>query len=95
MKEYEALVIIDPDKESSIKEAAYLITGAITKAKGKLNKEENWGKQKLPYPIKKKKEGIYYKLDFSMEPLEIAGLKNSYKLNQDILRATITLKTKN
>ena len=92
MREYEALLIVDAEKESSLKQVTSDIIRSVTKAKGKVNKEENWGKQKLPYSIKKKREGIYLKLGFSAEPSEIAGLKNNYKLNQDILRATITVK---
>ena len=92
MKEYEALLIIDAEKEASLKEATDAITRSITKAEGKVQKEENWGKQRLPYPINKKREGIYYRLDFSIAPGEIAALRNGYKLNADILRATITKK---
>ncbi|UCD54876.1 MAG: 30S ribosomal protein S6, partial [Candidatus Omnitrophota bacterium] len=49
MKQYEALFIIDPDKEQSLKEVTGNITAGITKNHGKINKEENWGKQKLGY----------------------------------------------
>ena len=92
MNEYEALFIIDPEKEKSIKEIIGNITTGITKSKGKINKEENWGKQGLSYPIKKNREGIYYKLNFSMDPSEISTLNNSYRLNADILRVMITKK---
>lgn len=92
MKEYEALFIVDPAKESSIKEIFSAITNPITKTSGKIQKEENWGKQKLAYPIKKNTDGIYYKLAFSIDPSEIAGLNQSYKLNSDILRVMITTK---
>ena len=92
MKEYETLLIIDPDKEGSLKEIVSGVIEAVTKGKGKVSKEENWGKQRLAYPVKKKAEGIYYKLNFSLDPSEIARLRNSYKLNPDILRAMITAK---
>ena len=90
MKEYEALFIIDPDKEESLKEITGSITEAITKSRGKINKEENWGKQKLAYIIRKYRDGIYYKLNFSIEPSEISRLNSSYKLNANILRVMIT-----
>jgi len=92
MREYEGLFIIDPGKEQSLKEIAKSITSPITKDKGKINKEENRGKQKLSHLVKKNHEGIYYKLDFSIDPAKICALKNSYKLNADILRVMITLK---
>ncbi|MEE9499897.1 MAG: 30S ribosomal protein S6 [Candidatus Omnitrophota bacterium] len=92
MKEYEALFIIDPDKEKSLKEITGAIATCITKNRGKINKEESWGKQKLAYAIKKQSEGIYYKLDFSIDPSEVSALNNSYKLNANILRTMITAK---
>ncbi len=92
MKEYEALFIIDPSQESSIKDVIAGIQDAITKTNGNVSKEENWGKKRIPYEIKKNQEGIYYKIAFSADPSEIAALKNSYKLNSSILRSTITSK---
>lgn len=92
MKEYEALLIINPEKEASLKEVMHAITAGIAKAKGKVKKEENWGKQRIAYAIRKRREGIFYKLDFEIAPSQIAGLKNNYKLNPDILRMTITKK---
>jgi len=90
MKEYEALFIIDPDQEKSLKEITEGISASITKSRGKINKEENWGKQKLAYIIKKRQEGIYYKLNFSLDPSEISVLNKAYKLNSNILRIMIT-----
>ncbi|OGW74780.1 MAG: 30S ribosomal protein S6 [Omnitrophica bacterium RBG_13_46_9] len=90
MNEYDGLFIIDPTKEKSLKEVTEGISGAVLKSNGKINKEENWGKQKLNYQIKKNTEGIYYKLNFSMDPSAISALKNTYKLNMNILRAMIT-----
>jgi len=92
MKEYEAIFIIDPDKEKSLKEITGAIAAGISKNRGKIRREENWGKQRLAYLIKKKNEGIYYKLDFSIDPSEISALNNSYRLNANILRAMITAK---
>lgn len=90
--EYEALFVIDPEKENSIKEVTSGITGAITRSKGTVIKEESWSRQKLTYPIKKNAEGIYYKLDFSADPSKISELNNNFKLNANILRVMITAK---
>ena len=92
MKEYEALFIVDASKEDSLKEVITDINGAIAKSEGKVEKEENWGKQRLPYPINKQTEGIYYKLAFSLNPSQVSVLNNNYKLNPSILRVMITAK---
>ena len=92
MREYKALFIIESDKEASLKEILGSIAAGITKVDGKISKEENWGKQHLAYPINKKPDGIYYKLDFSMDPSKLKALNSSFKLNSDILRVMITVK---
>ena len=92
MKQYEAIFIIDPAKEASIKEITETITASIAKIGGKVEKEEDWGKQKNAYPIKKSKEGVYSKIDFSIDPSQIGALNSAYKLNADILRFMITKK---
>ncbi len=92
MPEYEALFVIDPEKEKSIKEITSGITGVIAKNGGSVIKEENWGKQRLAYPVKKSAEGIYYKLDFSADASKISELNGNFKLNADILRVMITAK---
>ncbi len=92
MKEYEALFVIDPARENDLKKVTDNIAQSITKAKGNVTKEENWGKQKIAYAIKKTPEGIFYKLNFSVDPREISTIKSDYKLNADILRVMITTK---
>jgi len=86
------LFIINPDIEASLKEILGSITACVTKMSGKIDKEENWGKQRLAYPIEKKPDGIYYKLDFSMEPSKLESLNSNFKLNPDIVRVMITVK---
>lgn len=89
MKNYEALFVLRPDQEESVKKVTASITDSIKKNKGKILKEDNWGKQTLAYPIKKHREGIYYKLNFSIEPLLIETLNRGYELDSSILRTLI------
>ena len=92
MNEYEALFIIDPAKEGSFKEITENIASVVAKNNGKIEKDESWGKQRLAYLVKKNKDGIYYKLDFSIDPLLITKLTSAYKLDSNILRVMITKK---
>ena len=89
MKDYEALFVLKPGQEESIKKVTASITDSIKKNKGKILKEDNWGKRTLAYPVKKHKEGVYYKLNFSIGSLSIEPLNRTYKLNSGILRTLI------
>jgi len=91
-KDYEALFVIDPAKEESLKEVAETITGTIAKNNGRVGKEANWGRQRLSHAIKKSREGVYYKIDFSIDPSKIQTINSAYKLNASILRVMITAK---
>lgn len=91
MNNYETLFIIKPDmKEEDIKILFKVLSDGVTKNGGAIIKEESWGKKQLVYPVKKFKEGYYYKLDFTAPADAITKLEASYKLNQDILRTMIT-----
>lgn len=91
MENYEGLFIIKPDiKEEDVKTVFKAIAEALTKNGANVKKEEDWGKRQLAYPVKKFKEGFYYKLEFAAPTSSIAKLEETYRLNADILRTMIT-----
>lgn len=91
MNAYEGLFVIKPDlKEEDAKNTYKAISDAVTKNGGAIVKEEIWGKRLLAYPVKKFKEGYYYKLNFTSPAASITKNEAIYKLNADILRAMIT-----
>lgn len=91
MNNYEGLFIIKPElKEEDAKNIYKVIGDLIVKNGGSVKKDEVWGKKQLAYPVSKRKEGYYYKVDFSAPPTSIVKLETEYKLNDDILRTMIT-----
>lgn len=92
MNNYEGLFIIKPDlKEEDVKDVFKMISDSIAKNGGSVQKEESWGKKQLAYPIKKCKEGYYYKVDFTSPAAAISKLENAYKLSSEtIIRTMIT-----
>lgn len=91
MENYEGIFIIKPEiKEEDVKNVFKVISDSVTKHSGTIKKEEPWGKRPLAYPVKKAKEGYYYKLEFSAPTESIAKLEELYRLNDDILRTMIT-----
>ena len=91
MNNYEGIFIVKPDlSEEDVKNAYKVIGECITKNSGSVKKEEGWGKKALAYPVKKFKEGYYYKIDFSAPPSSITKLEAAYKLDPVILRVMIT-----
>ncbi len=91
MNNYEGLFIIKPDlNEESLKGACKILSELVVKSGGNVKKEEAWGKRPLAYPVKKFKEGHYYKLDFEAPGETVSKVEAACKLNVDVIRAMIS-----
>lgn len=91
MNNYEGLFIVKPDlKDEDAKNVFKVVNDLVTKSGGSVKKEEIWGKRPLAYPVKKCKDGYYYKLDFEAPGETVAKLEAACKLNGDIIRAMIS-----
>jgi ribosomal protein S6 len=91
MENYEGIFIIRPEvTDEDAKNVFKVISESVTKHGGTIKKEEPWGRRALAYPVKKAKEGIYLKLDFSAPTSAIAKVEEACRLNGDILRTMIT-----
>jgi len=92
MKNYEAIIVLKPQQEDLAEKVINTILDNIKKNKGEIISQDNWGKKPIAYPIKNNKEGIFYKLNFSLEPALIDDLKKNCSLNSEILRTMILRK---
>lgn len=93
MKDYEGVFITKASLTDEISQKILSqIENEISKNGGKIDNIEKWGKRNLAYPIKKSKEGVYYKLDFKIGPEKVPELKKTYRVNEDILRIMIIKK---
>ena len=86
MQEYELTVLIQPDLEAKLEEPLAKVRDIVAKAGGKIIKEDNWGKKKLAYSIRKEEFAVY--VYFEAELPSDAPLKISSTLNitDEVLR---------
>lgn len=91
MKKYELVYIIHPDLEGSTAKITEKVKKTITDSKGVIITEENWGKKKLAYEIKKNSFGIYEFLLVEMDPLKIKELERTLRLSEEIIRSMVVL----
>lgn len=95
MKSYEAMFLFKPDlSKQDLDKVLNQIQEILTKHKGSPDQKIEWGKQKLSYPIKKYKEGLYYIITFHIDPGAISKIKKVFGLNESILRVLITKTTR-
>lgn len=86
MKEYELTVLVHPDLEVDIETPLTKIRGIISSAGGSIVSEDNWGKKKLAYRIKKEDFAVYVYFDIKLPadaPLKISSIFN---ITDEILR---------
>lgn len=91
MNDYEAMFIVRPELNEEEKKELYAqLNDTITKSQGEVLSSGVWSeKRKLSYPIKKAQEGIYYLVTFKIAPGAILKLKQTFRLNENIIRALI------
>jgi len=80
MTKYElTLLLPDEAEEKNIKEL-------ITSLKGKVEKEERWGKKALAYPIKKNTSAYYFHSLLDIDKNNISELKKKLNFNEKLMR---------
>ena len=89
MRNYELMVILDPDlEERTIAPSLDRFLTVVTKSGGTV-KTEIWGRRRLSYEIKKNAEGIYAIVDIEAEPAAVAELDRQLNLNESVLRTKL------
>jgi len=88
MRHYETIFIVDPDLSDEDYQAALAKSNeAIEKQKGVVVKVQEWGKQRLAYPIKRKEKGSYVVVNYCGDGGTSAELERLLKLDDRILKA--------
>ena len=91
-KTYELTVIFTPVlKEKGLSTAIGSVEGLVKKVKGKVLEVENEGKQKLAYPIKKYREGIYVFWKLEMTTDSVNKFEAELKLQKGVLRQLLVV----
>ncbi|MBN2397973.1 MAG: 30S ribosomal protein S6 [Deltaproteobacteria bacterium] len=87
MRRYETIFIVRADLQSD--ETGDLIgryAGIIEGMDGTIVKIENWGKRRLAYPIEKRREGVYVRIDFVAQYKVVSEVERNFKIDDNILR---------
>ena len=92
MREYELVLIINPELEDTETESLIEgIKGNIESNGGEVLKVDPWGRRRLAFPIKKNNDGYYVLLIFRSEPVYVLQLSNSFRVIESIIRHMVVL----
>jgi ribosomal protein S6 len=91
MRKYELTVLIRPDLESDIEAPISKVRDIVKKAGGEIKKEDNWGKKKLAYKIRKEDFAIYVYMDIVLPADAPLKISNTLNITEEVLRYLLVL----
>lgn len=91
MRKYELTVLIRPDLESDIEAPISKVRDIVKKAGGEIKKEDNWGKKKLAYKIRKEDFAIYVYMDIVLPANAPLKISNTLNITEEVLRYLLVL----
>jgi small subunit ribosomal protein S6 len=86
MKNYELTVLIHPDLEVDLEKPLAKVRDIVTTAGGKIVKEDNWGKKRLAYPIKKQDFAVYVYFDVELPAEAPLKISNIFNITDEVVR---------
>ena len=86
MKEYELTVLIHPDLEAKLEEPLKKVRDLIAANGGKITKEDNWGKKKLAYRIKREDFAVYVCMELELPADAPLKISNTLNITDEVLR---------
>lgn len=85
-KLYELTVLLHPDLEIDLEKPLKKLEGIIKDNGGKITKQDNWGKKKLAYPIKKQEFAVYVYSEVTIAPENANKVQNLLNITDEVLR---------
>lgn len=86
MKDYELTVLIHPDLEVDIDAPIAKVRDLIKVNGGTITVEDNWGKKKLAYTIKKQDFGVYVYMEVKLPADALLKISNTLNITEEVLR---------
>jgi small subunit ribosomal protein S6 len=86
MKEYELTVLIHPDLEVDIEAPLTKVRDIVKVAGGTISVEDNWGKKKMMYRIKKQDFAVYVYMQVALPADAPLKISNTLNITDEVLR---------
>ena len=90
MHQYEVAVLYHPDLEIDLEKATSRVEKIFTDNGGKVVNQDNWGKRKLAYPIKKNEHAVYVFYAVELPPESVRKVESTLNITDEVLRFLIT-----
>lgn len=90
MRQYELMVILDPEvEERTVAPSLEKLLTVVKTEGGTVDNVDIWGRRRMAYEINKRSEGIYAVVDFTSTSDTAKELDRQLGLNEAVLRTKI------
>ena len=86
MKEYELTVLVHPDLEADLDKVLDKVRALVTDNGGEIIKEDNWGKKKLAYSIRREEFAVYVYFEVKLPAEALLKISNVLNITDEVLR---------
>ncbi len=86
MKEYELTVLIHPDLEADLDVPLTKVRDIVKNAGGTILREDNWGKKKLTYAIKREEFAVYVYIEAQLPVDAPLKISNTLNITDEVIR---------
>lgn len=90
MNQYEIAVLYHPDLEIDLDKAETKVKKIITDNGGKVVVQDNWGKRKLAYQIKKHEYAVYVFYTVELPAESVRKVESILNITDEVIRFLIT-----
>ncbi len=88
--QYEVAVLYHPDLEIDLEKASSRVEKIFTDNGGKIVSQDNWGKRKLAYPIKKVEHAVYVFYTLELPADSVKKIEGILNITDEVIRFLIT-----
>ena len=85
-KQYELTVLLHPDLEMDLEKPLKKLEGIITENGGKIVKQDNQGKKRLAYQIKKQDFAVYIYNEVEVAPVNANKIQSLLNITDEVMR---------
>ena len=89
MRHYEIVFLVHPDQSDQVPAMVKKYSGIISSKGGKIQREEDWGRRQLAYPINKIHKAHYILMNIECGEDTIDELSSNFKFNDAVIRNMI------
>ena len=92
MRHYEIVLMFHPDQSEQVPTMLERYQKVITEGKGKVHRQEDWGRRQLAYQINKVHKAHYILLNIECGQEVLSELEHAFRFNDAIIRDLILSK---